>query len=140
MWNMDRRQTPTWTIDELALRAALTVRTVRAHQSAGLLPPPEVRGRVGWYGAEHLRRLEAIGRLQRRGFSLAAIRELLQAWDDGRTLGEVLGLGRAAAPVRGAGGQPTVDQWLDGLFTMRRRGARTRPLDAGDLLPQPVWN
>ncbi len=37
------------TIDELAQRTG-TVRNVRAHQSRGLLPPPEVRGRTGYYG------------------------------------------------------------------------------------------
>jgi hypothetical protein len=48
------------TIDELAQRTGMTVRNVRAHQSRGLLPPPEVRGRTGFYGPEHVSRLELI--------------------------------------------------------------------------------
>jgi DNA-binding transcriptional MerR regulator len=68
------------------------VRTIREYQSVGVLPGPERRGRVGIYRPTHLRRLELIGRLQRRGYSLAGIRDLLTSWTDGRDLGEVLGL------------------------------------------------
>jgi DNA-binding transcriptional MerR regulator len=34
------------TIDELARRTGMTVRNVRAHQSRGLLPPPEAGARA----------------------------------------------------------------------------------------------
>jgi DNA-binding transcriptional MerR regulator len=67
------------TIDELAQRAGMTVRNVRAHQSRGLLPPPEVRGRTGFYGPEHLSRLELIRELQADGFNLELIRRLLES-------------------------------------------------------------
>ncbi|HEX8082683.1 MAG TPA: MerR family transcriptional regulator [Solirubrobacteraceae bacterium] len=67
------------TIDELARRAGMTVRNVRAHQSRGLLPPPEVRGRTGYYGPEHLARLQLITELQADGFNLGAIRRLIEA-------------------------------------------------------------
>src|SRR5919206_4628639 len=69
------------TIDELARRTGMTVRNLRAHQSRGLLPPPEVRGRTGYYGAEHLARLELIRELQADGFNLEAIRRLIEAGD-----------------------------------------------------------
>ncbi len=81
----------TMTIDELARRAGTTTRNVRAHQTRGLLPPPKVVGRVGHYDSQHLVRLAYIARLQARGFSLAAIRDLLTGWDEGRSLTEVLG-------------------------------------------------
>jgi DNA-binding transcriptional MerR regulator len=81
------------TIDELARRADLPVRTIREYQTMGLLPPPRRRGRVGIYGASHLKWLGLIARLQERGYSLAGIRDLLSAWRDGSELGEVLGLG-----------------------------------------------
>lgn len=68
----------TLTVDELARKAGMTVRNVRAHQSRGLLPPPEVRGRTGYYGAEHVARLELIRTLQDEGFNLEAIRRLLE--------------------------------------------------------------
>jgi DNA-binding transcriptional MerR regulator len=65
------------TIDQLAQRTGMTVRNVRAHQSRGLLPPPEVRGRTGYYGPEHVARLELIQEMQADGFSLELIRRLL---------------------------------------------------------------
>jgi hypothetical protein len=36
------------TIDDLAREMGLSVRNVRSHQARGLLPPPEVRGRIGY--------------------------------------------------------------------------------------------
>lgn len=67
------------TIDELARQAGMSVRNVRAHQSRGLLPPPEVRGRTGYYGAAHVARLQLIRSLQDDGFNLEAIRRLIEA-------------------------------------------------------------
>src|SRR3954471_2419917 len=67
------------TIDELAQRTGMTVRNIRAHQSRGLLPPPEVRGRTGFYGQAHLDRIELIREMQGQGFNLEAIRRLVDA-------------------------------------------------------------
>jgi DNA-binding transcriptional MerR regulator len=67
------------TIDELAQRTGMTVRNVRAHQSRGLLPPPDVRGRTGYYGPEHVARIELIRELQDDGFSLELIGRLLSS-------------------------------------------------------------
>jgi len=81
------------TIDELAQAAGLTVRNVRNYQSRGLIPPPEVQGRVGYYGAEHLAELQLIREMQAQGFNLAAIAHLLeQARGSGE---EVLGFTRS---------------------------------------------
>lgn len=85
------------TIDELARRAGVTSRNVRAYQERGLLPPPTVRGRVGYYGEGHLARLRHIGQLSERGFSLASIRQLFDAWERGWGLAEVLGFEEALA-------------------------------------------
>jgi DNA-binding transcriptional MerR regulator len=79
-------------IDELAQRCALPVRTVREYQTQGLLPGPERRGRVGVYGDGHVHRLQLIARLQERGYSLAGIRDLLRSWRHGEDLADVLGL------------------------------------------------
>ncbi len=57
----------------------MTVRNVRAHAARGLLPPPRMQGRTGFYGTEHLARLELITHLQSEGFSLAAIERLVDA-------------------------------------------------------------
>ncbi|MGH3930809.1 MAG: MerR family transcriptional regulator [Pseudonocardiaceae bacterium] len=66
------------TIDQLAARAGMTVRNVRAHASRGLLPPPQLRGRTAYYDAEHLARLRLVAGLQQQGFSLAAIEAVVQ--------------------------------------------------------------
>jgi DNA-binding transcriptional MerR regulator len=66
------------TIDELARRTGMTVRNIRAHQSRGLLPPPTVRGRTGYYGPEHIARVELIREMQADGFNLGAIAKLLE--------------------------------------------------------------
>jgi DNA-binding transcriptional MerR regulator len=67
------------TIDELARRTGMTVRNIRAHQSRGLLPPPAVRGRTGFYGPEHESRINTIRELQADGFKLEAISRLLDS-------------------------------------------------------------
>jgi DNA-binding transcriptional MerR regulator len=87
------------TIDDLARRAQLPVRTVREYQTLRLLPPPERRGRVGVYGGRHIERLALIARLQRRGYSLAGIKDLLGAWDRGTDLTTVLGIPPSPAPL-----------------------------------------
>src|ERR671914_2440407 len=73
------------TIDALARRTRLTARNIRSYQSRGLLPPPQVRGRTGYYGPEHIARLEVIQEMQADGFNLAAIKRLLEgaggAWE-----------------------------------------------------------
>ena len=79
-------------IDELARRAGLPTRTFREYQTMGLVPSPERRGRVGVYRLAHLHRLQLIGRLQERGYSLAGIGDLLTSWHDGDELTDVLGL------------------------------------------------
>lgn len=69
---------PTLTIDELAARAGVTVRTIRFYGTKGLLPPPVLGPRrVGRYGREHLARLALIEELQRQGMTLAAIERYL---------------------------------------------------------------
>ncbi|MEW2512539.1 MerR family transcriptional regulator [Streptomyces sp. NPDC046870] len=70
---------PTLTIDELAARAGVTVRTVRFYGTRGLLPPPVIGPRrVGHYGREHLARLELIEEMQHQGMTLAAIERHLR--------------------------------------------------------------
>src|SRR5690606_30840136 len=66
------------TVDELASRAGVSVRTVRYYAGRGLLPPPRLRGRTGLYGAEHLARLELVRELQSLGLTLAAIERHLK--------------------------------------------------------------
>ena len=61
------------TLDELTERVGMSVRNIRFYTSRGLVPPPIRRGRSGYYGADHVARLELVRELQGHGFTLAAI-------------------------------------------------------------------
>ncbi|MRJ78235.1 MerR family transcriptional regulator [Aeromicrobium sp. SMF47] len=66
------------TIDELAARAQMTVRNVRAYAARGLIDAPRLAGRTGYYNREHLQRLQLVRQLLERGFTLAAIEKAIQ--------------------------------------------------------------
>lgn len=83
------------TVDELAARAGVTVRTIRFYSTRGLLPPPEIGPRrVGRYGPGHLSRLALIEELQHQGMTLAAIERYLRQLPPGLSP-EALALHRA---------------------------------------------
>lgn len=84
-------------IDDLAHLADTTVRNVRAYQDRGLLPPARRQGRVALYSDLHLARLRVITALLDRGYTLSNISELLNAWESGQNVGDVLGLEAALA-------------------------------------------
>lgn len=65
------------TVEQLAYETGMSVRNIRNHQSRGLLPPPEVRARTGYYGPEHVARLRLIQEMQGEGFKLSAISRLI---------------------------------------------------------------
>jgi DNA-binding transcriptional MerR regulator len=71
----------TLTIEQLAAESGMTVRNIRSHQARGLLAPPEVRLRVGYYGPDHVARLKLIRDLQDEGFNLNGIKRLLDDTD-----------------------------------------------------------
>jgi len=75
------------TIDDLAREVGLSVRNLRSHQARGLLPAPEVRKRVGYYGPEHVARVRLIQELQAEGMKLEGIKRLL---DESGATGEGL--------------------------------------------------
>src|ERR1035438_527749 len=69
------------TVEQLAAEVGMSVRNIRNHHTRGLLPPPEVRARVGYYNADHVARLRLILDLQADGFNLASIERLLSGSD-----------------------------------------------------------
>src|SRR5580704_4584918 len=92
------------TIDDLARRVQLPVRTIREYHTMRLLPPPD----------RHVQRLRLITRLQRRGYSLAGIRDLLAAWESGTDLVTLLGVDES---------QPALDEtplWLTRAELLQR--------------------
>jgi DNA-binding transcriptional MerR regulator len=65
------------TVEQLAYETGMSVRNIRNHQSRGLLPPPEVRARIGYYGPDHVARLRLIQEMQAEGFKLSAIERMM---------------------------------------------------------------
>ena len=135
------------TIDELARETGMTVRNIRAHQSRGLLPPPEVRSRTGYYGPDHVARVRLIQEMQSEGFNLKAIERLVSS-SNGAS-GELLALQRT---LLGSWGQEEpefatieeLDQRLGGPFDLKtaRKAEKlglVRPLGDGRFeLPSPT--
>jgi DNA-binding transcriptional MerR regulator len=79
-------------LDELARQAGVASTTVRLYRTKGLLAPPRLEGRTGWYDDSHLSRLRLIARFQSEGYSLAGIANLLEQWEQGRDLDAVMGV------------------------------------------------
>jgi DNA-binding transcriptional MerR regulator len=101
-------------LDELARLAGVASTTVRLYQARGLLAPPRLVGRTGWYDDAHLARLRLIANLQADGHSLAGIADLLAQWERGRSLEAVIGveaeLGSLLADVHAVELEPS-DVW-----------------------------
>lgn len=87
-------------VDELATAAGVATTTVRLYRQRGLLPPPRLVGRTGWYSPAHLERLRLIARLQADGFSLAGIGRLLDAAARGDGLDELVAIGDRVEELR----------------------------------------
>lgn len=94
------------TIEELAQASGCSTRNIRNYQTRGLLPPPVVVSRTGYYGQGHLARLRLIATLQARGYSLAAIADLARAWEQGKDVAELLGFERALTEPWGGEERP----------------------------------
>ena len=77
MASVKTTEVPGLTIDELARETGMTARNIRAHQSRGLLPAPEVHARTGYYSEEHVARIGLIQDMQAQGFNLKAIEKLI---------------------------------------------------------------
>jgi DNA-binding transcriptional MerR regulator len=65
------------TIEALAERVGIPIRTIRFYIAEGLLSGPGTRGKAASYSAEHLLRLRLIRRLSEQRVPLAEIHELL---------------------------------------------------------------
>jgi DNA-binding transcriptional MerR regulator len=136
---VDRDEVATLTIDELAAAAGTTTRRIRSLQTLGLLPHPLLRGRTGLYGAVHRDRLDAILRLQEKGFALESLVVLFDALGAGQSLAGVLGtVGPASAPGHAADGG-TDSAELYGFAELQRAATpRGRPLLS--VVPTTVWD
>ncbi|WP_102142266.1 MerR family transcriptional regulator [Mycobacterium hubeiense] len=79
-------------IEELARLAGTTTRNIRVYRDRGLLHPPLRVGRLALYNDTHLTRLRLVTSLLDRGYNIAHVHEMLNAWEQGNNLADVLGL------------------------------------------------
>lgn len=112
-------------VEQLAAACDVSVDTVRYYQSRGLLPAPDREGRVAWYGAEHVERIDEIRSLQRRGLTLAAIKRVLEG-ELGRADAD---LAAAVVAARG-GGRADEEEWLTLEQLAQRSGVPASLLQA----------
>lgn len=103
-------------LDDLARVAGVPTTTVRLYQAKGLLPGPRLVGRTGYYDDSHLTRLRLIAKLQDEGFSLAGVRRVLEAWEQGRDIDALVGVERQVEALIG-GPRPVV---MDAVELMQR--------------------
>jgi DNA-binding transcriptional MerR regulator len=67
------------TIDELAHISGMPSRTIRFYNTQGMVPPPTMRGRVAYYGEEHLLVLNLIKELkEQQNLPLDTIKHMLE--------------------------------------------------------------
>ena len=141
---VETSSTAEMTIDELAVLSGTTTRRIRSFQTLGLLAHPELRGRTGVYAPAHLARVDAILRLQDRGFSLESLAVLFGALAAGQSLAGVLGVGEPAAAPGDPGADATPDTAeLYGFAELQPHGAtvhRGRVRTLLSVLPTTVWD
>ena len=119
-----------FTIEQVAARTGLTKRTLRYYEEVGLLPPTgRTEGNYRRYNEEDIQRLERIKKLRDLlGFSLADIRELLDAEDERGQIkvayqhetearAKIAQLDRADELIRGQ--LHLIEQKMEGLEQMR---------------------
>ncbi|HEY8743824.1 MAG TPA: MerR family transcriptional regulator [Chloroflexota bacterium] len=121
-------------IEALAERVGVPLRTIRFYIARGLLPGPGSRGKSAAYGEEHLLRLQLIRRLSESRVPLEEIRTRL----GGLSLDEVRLLlaeeDRRGAELQVAERAPSPKEYVSALLR-RAQAARQGPLDAPSYLP-----
>ncbi|HEX7244703.1 MAG TPA: MerR family transcriptional regulator [Solirubrobacterales bacterium] len=120
------------TVEQLAYETGMSVRNIRNHQSRGLLPPPEVRSRIGYYGNQHVERLRLIQEMQAEGFKLSAIERLIGEHGDADRFAGL----RAAltTPVAGEAPEVLTLAELDERFGERDEKVLAKTLKLGLLI------
>ena len=76
----------------MARLASTTTRNIRVYRDRGLLHPPLRVGRIVLFNDTHLTRLRLITSMLDRGYTIAHVNEMLSGWEQGKDLGDILGL------------------------------------------------
>lgn len=112
-------------IEQFAERLGMSTRTVRFYTGRGLIPPPRREGRNGWYGPDHVARLELVRELQAHGFTLQAIEGYLKQIPETATPAEIALHRTLLAPW-----MPELPELIDRPELEQRAG---RPLSDDDI-------
>jgi DNA-binding transcriptional MerR regulator len=129
---------PEYRIDDLARAAGTTVRNVRAYQERGLIAPPRRVGRAAVYDETHLARLRLVLELLEQGVTLQLIGDLVEAWQGGHNIADLLGLEAALlAPGADRPGDQLSTEELEALFGVEAdAGDVARAVELGILAPE----
>lgn len=132
------------TIGQVADESGLSVRNIRAYQGRGLLQLPEVRGRTGYYGPEHLERIALIRRFQAEGFNLRSIASLVDGGES--LLTEIESLHRDLHQNANAGWVPMtlegirlLEEGMPGSLAHLQKIGSVRVDEDGILLTHPIF-
>lgn len=106
-----------YSIADLAAAAGMSQRNVRAYRDRGILDAPRRKGRHAIYSDHHLTRLQLIGELLERGYTIGNIAELLDAWSQGQEIGDLLGLAPLAEIAAEPPGHVTIAELVELLGT-----------------------
>lgn len=118
------------TIEELAGRVGVPVRTIRYYIAEGLLPGPQGRGRAATYGEDHLLRLRLIRRLSERRVPLAQVRTRLAGLSRGELEGLLVEEDRYAAELAQAGREASAKPYVSMLLHRARALGEPHPFSA----------
>src|SRR5262249_20778472 len=89
---------PVLSVEQLSARTGAPVRTIREYQTWRILHPPTRAGRRAFFDQAPVERLAGVAPPPDPGYSIAAIRDLFEAWEQGGDLRDVLGVDEAIAP------------------------------------------
>jgi DNA-binding transcriptional MerR regulator len=129
-------------VDQLGHKVGMSARNIRAYQARRLLAPPTRIGRNAYYGEGHVHRLEEIQVLQRQGYNLAAIANILgvrERHSDSDQLTAQVQQSLAAHPllIHTFSRYGVVSRGNDGRIRMLRPLALRAALDLGQVGIQP---
>jgi DNA-binding transcriptional MerR regulator len=124
---MSSNDLPLLTVDELAARAAVPVRTVRFYIAEGLLPGASARGKGASYTQEHLDRLQLIRLLVARHLPLAEIRALLDRLPPAEVRAAVEEEQARTEEVALQASKPSPKEYLSSLLEQARGYPTQRP-------------
>jgi DNA-binding transcriptional MerR regulator len=132
------------TIGQVAAQTGLSVRNIRAYQGRGLLQRPEVRGRIGYYGVEHLERIALIQRFHAQGFNLHSIATLVEGGE--ALLAEIEDLRRDLQQDADSGWVPMSEEGIQlledgapGCLAQLQKVGTIRVSDDGALLTHQIF-